>query len=156
MKALKATIIAIVFFGTSLTTADLSASVNLGTADSTVVKQSTDEAKLFDRFEKALIYGLSSDVIGVVESSLFNSVNFKIAHPNFSSDKVAEKLGRIVLEGDNHSLRYRAYLALSYYKHPGQFDSPEVLLSIIDTRYQDGIFFYLQDKVQNDQFTSNQ
>jgi hypothetical protein len=156
MKALKAIIIAIMLFISTLISADLSASVIAGSTDSTVVMQSTDEEKLFDRFEKALIYGLSSDVIGVVESSLFNSVNFKVSYPNFSSNKVIEELGRVALEGDNHSLRYRAYLALSYYRAPGQFDSPEVLLAIIDTRYQDGIFFYLQDKVQNDQFTSNQ
>lgn len=156
MKALKAVIIAILFISIPFVTADLSAMVASGKADSTTVTQPADETKLFERFERALLYGLSSEVIGVVESSLFNSVNFKVAYPDFSSSKVVEKLSRIALEGDNHSLRYRAYLALSYYQNPGEFDSPEVLLSIIDTKYQNGIFFHLQERIQSDQFTSKQ
>ncbi len=156
MKALITVIITVIILSTSFLSADLSAMNPDGIENTTLVAESTDEAKLFERFERALIYGLSSNVKGVVESSIFNSVNFKAAYPHFYSESVVEKLGRIVLEEDNHSLRYRAYLALSYYRSPDQFDSPEVLLSIIDIRHQDGIFFYLQDKVQSDQFTSNQ
>ena len=156
MKALKAAIAAVIFFSTSIIPAEVSAVIVFETKDSTVVTQSTDEAKLFEKFENALLYGLSSDVSGVVESSLFNSVNFKAAYPNFTSANVVEKLKRIAVEGDSHSLRYRAYLALSYYRYPDQFDSPEVVLAIIDTRYQDGVFFFLQDKVQSGQFTSKQ
>lgn len=155
MKALNVVTTGILSLAFLAVSANAYASNSAG-SDSTVVAQTVNEDKLFDRLETSLIYGLSSDVIGVLESSLFNSVNYKVVYPNFAPETVIEELRRVALEGSNHSLRYKAYLALSYYKNPGQFDSPDVLLSLIDSSYQNGIFFYLQEKVQEEQFTSNE
>lgn len=123
--------------------------------DSVVVTKTQNEKELFNRLEKGLINNLTSNVTGVVESSLYNAISYKVAYPEFDSRRVKEIISRIALEGDSHSLRYKAYLTLAYYKAPGQFDSPETLLSMLDYQHQNGIFFYLQDKVQTDQFTSN-
>ncbi|MDX1642649.1 MAG: hypothetical protein R3220_13185 [Balneolaceae bacterium] len=155
MKALK--IVTTVSF---LLVASLSAGSTLFAAsdaaeDSVVVTKTQNEKELFNRLEKGLVYNLKSDITGVVESSLYNAISYKVAYPEFDSKKVKEILNRIALEGDSHSLRYKAYLTLAYYKHPSQFDSPETLLSVLDYQHQNGIFFYLQDRVQTDQFTSN-
>ncbi|WP_234571507.1 hypothetical protein [Rhodohalobacter sp. 614A] len=155
MKALK--IVTAVSF---LLVASLSAASSLFAAsdvaeDSVVVAKFQNEKELFTKLERGLIYNLNSNVKGVVESSLYNAINYKIAYPEFDSQKVKELISRIALEGESHSLRYKAYLTLAYYKHPSQFDSPEALLSMLDYKHQDGIFFYLQDKVQTEQFTSN-
>lgn len=45
-----------------------------------------------ERLEQSLYYGLSSDVNGVVESTLFNMLNYKIVYPELTSDKVIEKV----------------------------------------------------------------
>ncbi|MCC5941183.1 MAG: hypothetical protein JJU37_06525 [Balneolaceae bacterium] len=152
MKALKLVITAAIFMASALFNA-VEASNAATNADSTVVTTSMSE-KTFDRLETGLLYGMSSDVIGVVESSLFNAIQIKVTYPEFTSEAVEAELSRIVKEGNAHSLRYKAYLTLSYYLTPSEFDSPEVLISLMDNSYQNGIFFHLQEKVQSDQFTS--
>ncbi len=122
--------------------------------DSTAVANVENEKALFNKLEKGLINNLNSRVTGVVESSMYNAINYKVEYPEFSSDRVEAILNRIAVEGESHSLRYKAYLTLAYYKNQDQFDSPETLLSLLDYKHQDGIFFYLQDKVQSEQFTS--
>ena len=123
--------------------------------DSTVFAQFGDKNALFNKFEQGLVFGLSSDVQGVVESSIFNAVNYKVAYPDFTSEKVEERLNNVALEANSHSVRYKAYLALAYYKNQTQFKSPEELLAMVDHNNQNEIFFYLQETVQSDQFTTN-
>ena len=154
MKALNIVITAVIFTFASIT-ASQSFAMSSATNDSTVVTKQANIDILFDRFEKGLISGLSSDVQGVVESSIYNAVNYKIAYPEFTSVKVIEELNRVALNGVNHSVRYRAYLALAYYKNQSDFDSPDTLISLLDHKNQDGIFFYLQDEIQDGKFTSN-
>ena len=124
-------------------------------ADSSVFTQYGDPNVLFNKFESGLVFGLSSDVQGVVESSIFNAVNYKVAYPDFTSEKVEERLNNVALEANSHSVRYKAYLALAYYKNQTQFKSPEELLAMVDHNNQNEIFFYLQETVQSDQFTTN-
>lgn len=153
MKAIYFVTTIVTLFLTGIVSDQVSA-LNLSYGDSTVVTQQATTELLFERFETGLISGLDSDVKGVVEASIYNALNFKIAYPQFDSEIVKEKLYSVALEGKTHSLRYRAFLALAYYQNPNEFDSPETLLSILDYRHQNGIFFYLQDKIQNEQFTS--
>lgn len=144
----------------TISLAGLSMTVNSEAAafaekDSTVFAQFGDKNALFNKFERGLVFGLSSDVKGVVESSIFNAVNFKVAYPDFTSDKVEERLNKVALEANTHSVRYKAYLALAYYKNQAQFKSPNELLVMVDHNNQNEIFFYLQETVQSDQFTTN-
>lgn len=125
------------------------------TSDTTVVTQNAENDTLFNKFELGLVSGLASDVTGVVESSIYNAMNYKIAYPEFESNRVEDELYKVAVKASTHSVRYKAYLALTYYNNPDQFDSPEELLSLLDYKYKDGIFFYLQETVRSDQFTSN-
>lgn len=154
MKALNI-VIAIVIFTFAGSTASQSFAMSTANNDSTVVTKQANKDILFDRFENGLVFGLGSDVQGVVESSIYNALNYKIAYPEFNSEKVIEELNRVALEGANHSVRYRAYLALAYYKNQSDFESPDTLLTLLDHRNQDGIFFYIQDEIHNGRFTSN-
>lgn len=154
MKALNI-VIAVVILTFANITASQSFAMSSATNDSTVVTKQANTDILFDRFETGLIFGLSSDILGVVESSIYNAVNYKVAYPEFNSEKVIEELNRVAVSGVNHSVRFRAYLALAYYKNQSDFESPDTLLSLLDHKNQDGIFFYLQDEIQNGKFTSN-
>lgn len=154
MKALNI-VIAIVILTFASTTASLSFAMSSANSDSTVITKQANTEILFDRFEKGLKFGLSSDVIGVVESSIYNAIHYKIAYPEFNSVNVIGELNRVAVSGANHSVRYRAYLALAYYKNQSDFESPVTLLSLLDHKNQDGIFFYLQDEIQGGKFTSN-
>ncbi len=153
MKALHVVTTVVVFTLAGLAASVQSAAQNQAKNETATVTQQANTDELFERFETSLVYGLSSDVLGVVESSIYNAINYKIEYPEFNSDKVELKLSRIATEGANHSLRYRAYLALAYYSNQSDFDSPESLLALLDHSYQDGIFFYLQETIQSEQFS---
>ena len=109
----------------------------------------------FKKMETALIYGLSSDVHGVVESALFNTVNYKVVNPKFESEEVVEGLRKIAIEGSSHSMRFKAYLTLTYFTGQEEFDAPETLLTLIDRKDENKIFFYLQSQVQDETVTAS-
>lgn len=154
MKALNI-VIAVVILTFANITASQSFAMSTANNDSTVVTKQAITDKLFDKFETGLKFGLSSNVLGVIESSIYNAVNYKIAYPEFNSEVVVGELNRVAVNGANHSVRYRAYLALAYYKNQSDFDSPATLLALLDHKNQDGIFFYLQGEIQAGKFTSN-
>ncbi|MDR9366020.1 MAG: hypothetical protein RI575_11815 [Balneolaceae bacterium] len=154
MKALKIVIAVSFLLVASIAVAnDLSTDQPVA-KDSTAVTSVENEKALFNKLETGLINNLNSNVNGVVESSLYNAVNFKITYPEFNSERVKEILARMAKEGDSHTLRYKAYLTLAYYQQPDQFGSPKALLSLMDYKYDDGIFFHLQTIIQANQFTS--
>ncbi|MCG2589315.1 hypothetical protein [Rhodohalobacter sulfatireducens] len=154
MKALKIVIAVSFFFIASIAVAnDLPFNNSTAEESKAITKVENDNA-LFKKLEMGLIHNLNSDVKGVVESSLYNAVNFKIAYPEFNSERVNQIVARIAKEGETHSLRYKAYLTLAYYKNPDRFGSPKALLSLLDYKYESGIFFYLQEIVRADQLTS--
>lgn len=155
MKTLRIITVTVIISLLSITTSELLATAS---AESDSVSQVTqqNEEKLFDILERSAIYGLSSDVRGIVESTLYNVVDYKVKYPAFDSEILIQKISEIALEGENHSLRYKAYLALAYYKNQEVFGTQDELLSMLDYKNQDRVFFYLQDEVQSGQFTSNQ
>lgn len=125
-------------------------------ADETTVINTVDKRTLFNKLEKGLVFGFGSDVTGVVESSIYNAINYKVVYPDFESAQVTNLLNDIALNNDNHSVRYKAYLALKYYSNPSKFGEPEELMSLLDHHNQNNIFFFLQETVQSDQqFTVN-
>lgn len=115
----------------------------------------TNSTHSFETLERSLLYGLSSDVNGVVESALFNAVNYKVVYPEFSSEILVTTLNQIALEGRTHTLRFKAFLTLTYYRDQDKFESPSYLADLIDIKDQNRIFYYLQDEIQTAQFTSN-
>jgi hypothetical protein len=121
-------------------------------SDTSIVKTTLD-AKLADRLERSLLHGLSSDVYGIIESSLFNVVEFKIAYPEFSSERVERQISKIVSEGSSHSLRYKAYLTLTYMRNQSDFNSPETLAEMLDSNDRNKIFYFLQSEIQDETVT---
>ncbi|WP_069130534.1 hypothetical protein [Rhodohalobacter halophilus] len=109
-----------------------------------------------ERLEEGLIYGLSSDVSGVVESALFNMISYKVEYPEFSSDKVIATAAAIAEDHPSERVQKKAQLAVDYYTHPDNFPQSEVLIAELDYTNQDRIFDFLQRGVNSGQFTSTQ
>jgi len=107
----------------------------------------------FRNLENAVLFGLQSDVHGVVESALFNAVSYKIVYPEFTSKRVLGRLSKIALEGPSHTIRFKAYLALEYYQNQDEFREPVALTGYIDLRDQNRVFYYLQNEVQETSVT---
>lgn len=152
MKILKAALTTLALFALSFTATAPVLAEQL--SDTETVTETKTDKEIYKNLEKSLLFGLSSDIIGVVESTLYNAVTFKVTYPEFNSMRVLEEVSKVALEGENHNLRYKAYLALTYYQNQDRFDSKQNLSAMMDTRNQDKIFFYLQDEVQADQLTS--
>ena len=154
MKTLRIITTTVIISLLSITASELLAN---SSAEADSVSQATQQVdeKLFETLEKSALFGLSSDVRGIVESTLYNVVDYKVKYPAFESEDLVQRISEIALEGENHSLRYKAYLALSYYQNQNEFGTQEELLSLLDNTNQDRIFYYLQEQVQSGQFTSN-
>lgn len=154
MKTLKTLTTAGIFLLTGVFLANEAAALNTAHTDTTVVAKTTNEKELFSTFEEGILYGLDSDVTGIVESTLYNAVSYKIAYPEFGSEKVISEINKVALEGATHTLRYKAYLTLAYYKNQDQFDAPESMITKLNVRDKNQVFYSLQDQVQAEQFTA--
>lgn len=154
MKTLLTTIITALFISTSFIATQNVAAMNASVSDTSVVLTANEKEKLFSTFEKGILFGMDSGIQGVVESTLYNAMNYKIVYPDFSSEAVIEKLNEAALEGPTHQLRFKAYLTLAYYKNQQQFVEPTELTEMLEVRDKDKIFFYLQNEVQSGQITS--
>jgi hypothetical protein len=152
MRTIKYVIIAFVIALTGITT---QASAQSAASQTSVVNEmnSIEKNHDFSDLEKTLLFGLNSDVNGVIESALFNAVSYKIVYPNFESKRVLSKLSQIALEGASHSLRFKAYLTLEYYQNQHEFDAPVSLTGYINVKDQNKVFYYLQDEVQETSVT---
>jgi hypothetical protein len=154
MKTLLTTIITALFISTSFIATQKVAAMNASVSDTTVVLTANEKEKLFLTFEKGILFGMDSGIQGVMESTLFNALNYKIVYPEFSSEAVIEKLNEAALEAPTHQLRFKAYLTLAYYKNQQEFVEPTGLTDLLEVRDKDKIFFYLQNEVQSGQITS--
>lgn len=125
-------------------------------ADSVTQNNHQVDEQLFEMLENSALYGLSSDVTGVVESTLYNVIDYKVNYPAFESEELVQKISKVAVEGENHKLQYKAYLALTFYQNQYDFGSQDELLSLLEANNQDKIFFFIQEKVQSGHLTSNQ
>ena len=149
MKALQVVITVILFALSGIFST--AKSNELAEADLATVTQTVDKKTLFNKLERGLVFGFGSDVTGVVESSIYNAINYKVVYPDFNSSQVTSLLNDIAVNNENHSVRYKAFLALKYYTNPSQFGEPEELLTLLDHHNQNDIFFFLQETVQTAQ-----
>jgi hypothetical protein len=114
MKSIVKNITALMIVVISFTSAEF-VNANSATADTlktTPVEQTAQD----DRMEEALLFGLQSDVSGILEATFYNTVAYKTLNPEFSSERVVEKITEIALDENDHVVRYKAFLTLSYLK----------------------------------------
>lgn len=109
-----------------------------------------------ERLEQSLYYGLSSEVDGIVESTLFNMLNYKIVYPEFYSDIVMEKAEKIAEAGSSGAITAKASLVIYYYQNQEVFPDAESLMSEVDHMDQDRIFEFLRNGDFEGQYTSTQ
>ncbi|MEX0660960.1 MAG: hypothetical protein WEA58_05260 [Balneolaceae bacterium] len=141
-------IIAITFTGVEF------AQANIIQADSISVEQTTEEKEaLFNHMEKAFVYGLSSDVNGVLESSFHQIILFKATYNDFDSQAVKIALSDIAQGENSHFIKYRAVLTLALLKDQERFGSD--LTSLAEMKDKDEAFQFLNDKLNADKYTVN-
>lgn len=109
-----------------------------------------------DRMEEILLYGLSSDVDGIVEATFYNTVAYKTMNPEFNSEMVEERIAEIALDKKSHVVRYKAFLTLSYLKDYDEFaEENEQLRSYVQSHDETSAFQVIVDKLRKQQVASN-
>lgn len=128
---------------------------NTATTDSlslTPVEQAAQD----DKLEKVLLYGLDSEVNGILEATFYNTIAYKTMNPDFSSDLLVEKITEIALDEKNHVVRYKAFLALSYLKDYEEFaDESEQLRNYVQSNNAMAAFQIIVDKLEEQQVAAN-
>lgn len=129
---------------------------NTATTDSLRITP-VEQAAQDDRLEKVLLYGLNSDVNGILEATFYNTIAYKTLNPDFSSDMLVEKITEIALDEKNHVVRYKAFLALSYLKDYEEFsEESEKLRNYVQSNNVTAAFRVIVDKLEEQQVAANQ
>jgi hypothetical protein len=112
--------------------------------------------ELSERLETSLVFGLSSDVNGVIESALFDMLHYKIVYPEFYSEKVLNRAQEIFESTDSDVLESKAEMVIYFYGNQNSFPESEILLTEVDHLKKDKIFEYLRNGENYGRYTSTQ
>jgi hypothetical protein len=153
MKTIKQSIVTALLIAGFLFAGNAIAS-NTGSDILTTAETEQVEKDLFKKMETGILYSLKSENSGVIESILYNTVEFKVKYPEFNSVEIENALIKKVREGNKHIIRYKAFLALSYIRNQNTFDSAEKLVKFLDIENQNEIFTYLENKLKADQLAA--
>ncbi|MFO7846157.1 MAG: hypothetical protein R6V27_06335 [Balneolaceae bacterium] len=156
MKSIVKNLTTLLIVVISFTSAEF-VNANVSTADSLGSLTASEQKAQDERMEKVFLYGLDSEVDGVLESTFFNVISYKALNPEFDSQSVNEAMIDIALNGNSHVVRYKAYLALSYMKKQDLFaDDSQKLVGYIQDNDSTSTFQVLVDNLQNNQVAENQ
>jgi len=150
MKSIITTISTLLFIVITFASAEF-ANANDATTDMLELTEPISQEAEFEKMERSLLYGLSSDVSGVLESTLFNAVAFKALNPEFNSTTVINEVRRVAANGNTHLVRYKATLTLSYLKDQESFDVAENIEKMIREDNANGAFQLLVESIQERQ-----
>lgn len=80
------------------------------------------DAQKVEKAYQSYLQSLNHPNNGVVESAIINIMKLKLVYPDLDYAKLTKKLETLAFEGDNKSIRYKAYIAANFLKHPARFD----------------------------------
>jgi hypothetical protein len=102
-------------------------------------------ADVVEKAPQNYLKALKSGNPGLVESTLFHVVKFKLFYPGQDTQKLEKQAGRLVTEGGTRTIRYKAYLACEFLKNE------DLLVNIEKEDYKDGDIFFkmLADELEN-------
>jgi len=154
MKSIVKNITTLMILVISFTSAEF-VNANTAAADTLQATQAETAAQN-DRMEKVLLYGLQSDVDGILEATFYNTIAYKTLNPEFSSEKIAEKITQIALDENNHVIRYKAFLALSYLKDYEEYaQESNKIRNYVQSNNATGAFQIIVDKLEEQQVAAN-
>lgn len=150
MKSIVKSLTALLIIVITFTSAEF-VNANSSTADTLSTTKLVDKEAEFEKMERSLLYGLSSDVNGVVEATLFNAISFKALYPEFESEQVNARVTEFALNGNTHVVRYKAHLTLSYLKDKESFNVAEYIIPLIRENKANDAFQVLVQSIQDRQ-----
>ncbi len=107
--------------------------------------------KKIERAEQGFLFAMSSEHTGVVENSIFISMELKCRYPEYEFKKVLAKLNTLAVDGETPVIRYRAQLASLYYSNFPLFAD----IKIEDKDNPEKTFRAIIDRIENYRVASN-
>lgn len=99
-----------------------------------------------DNASRNYVQALKSENDGMVESAIFHCLKFSLFYPDRDTNAMVTELTKLVRNGNTDTIRYKAFLALEYFR------SQKLQDSIIKTDYKDaGQFFRMLNQEINNQ-----
>lgn len=131
--------------------------VNANTATTDTLRTTpVEQASQDDRIEKILLYGLESDVNGILEATFYNTIAYKTMNPEFSSEQIVEKITEIALDENSHVIRYKAFLALSYLKDYEEYTKDaDRIRNYVEANNVTATFQVIIDNLEEQQVAAN-
>jgi len=98
----------------ALATLSLTAAFAAGTSVQAQPYEARYESYDFDRLMKSFDASLKSDIPGIVESTIYNLVEYKSFFPNRQYGRLVESLDRVASGSADSTIAYKARLAAFY------------------------------------------
>jgi len=106
----------------------------------------TQKPDQLDKASRNYIQALKSDNDGMVESAIFHCLKFSLYYPDRDTNAMVSELTKLVRNGDTDTIRYKAFLALEYFRNQKLQDQ------IIKADYKNaGQFFRMLNQEINNQ-----
>ena len=117
----------------------------------TISAQSAKTKQLIEKAKINFLSSLHSDVYGVVESSIFITMEMKERFPEFDYSNLVDKLNDLAIEGKTPTIRYKAQLASLYFDFPSMFTD----VNFLDKENPDKYFKQISDRLEQQPVASN-
>ncbi len=128
------------------------AAIVLFAVTTNVLAQKPAASKSFeDRIVKTALYGMSSEIPSIVESSLFVLLEAKNRYPNEDYKKLLDKLNELAQNGSTLSIRYKAQLTSLFINYHDLLKD----VNVFESENPDLSFKMISSKLENNLFTLN-
>jgi hypothetical protein len=100
--------------------------------------------KFVEKAAMNFVSSMESECIGVVESSIFLSMELKDKFPESNYNNLIDELNNLAASGKTPTIRYKAQLASLYYNYYPMFSD----LKIVDKENPDKYFKQIADRLE--------
>ena len=99
--------------------------------------------QFIDKAKENYLYSLESKITGIVESSIFVSMEMKDRYPGFNYSNIVDKLNELAIEGKSPTIRYKAQLASLFFNFHNMFEGISV-----DKENPDNYFKQISERLE--------
>lgn len=113
--------------------------------------QTPQTTKIVSKAKESFLICLQSGHNGIVESSIFYSIELKDRYPQEDYKKIIDKLNELAIESNSPAVRYKAQLASLYFNFYQDFSD----IKIVDKDNPDTFFRQITDRIEKLPLASN-
>ncbi len=117
----------------------------------TIFAQEPKTEQFINKAKNNYFRTLNSNINGVVESSIFITMEMKAKYPDADYDKLVNKLNELAVEGSTPTIRYKAQLASLYFNFHNMFAD----IKFVDKENPEKYFKQISERLEQLPVASN-